>query len=62
MKPDRFIEVNGETFAVIVDEKSGVDCLFPIEGEGSIESIIENFGDDLDAVLQSASSYISHEE
>lgn len=62
MQADRFVEVNGETFAVIEDPKSGVDCLFPIDGECSLDAIIAEFGDDLDVVLQSASSYIPHEE
>jgi hypothetical protein len=50
-------EIDGQYWQVITDA-SGTDCLFPTDGPGSIEDIISRFGDDLDAVCQSAARYL----
>lgn len=57
MKPEFFITIDGEAYAGINDPQSGVDALFHEEGNGAIESIIAQYGDDLDVVMQSASYF-----
>lgn len=48
------IEIGGEYFSSLAHAQSGVVCLFPVDGEGSIEQIAEKYGDDEDALMQSA--------
>jgi len=57
MKPDFFITIAGEAYAGINHPQSSIDALFPAEGRGSMKTIIENLGDDLDVVMQSASYF-----
>jgi hypothetical protein len=55
------VEINGAMWHRITDP-NGVDCLFPAEGAGSVQDLIDRFGDDdLDVVLQSATRYIEEE-
>lgn len=55
--PDMTVIIEGVPFDVISSPQWGVDCLFPVEGKGSLADVVERFGDDLDVVLSSASFY-----
>ena len=50
-------EIDGQYWQVITDS-AGTDCLFPCTGPGSVGDVIARFGDDIDAVCQSAASYL----
>jgi hypothetical protein len=54
------IEFDGDLWHRITDPSSGVDCLYPTDGPGSIDDVIAKYGDDLDAVMQSATRYIDN--
>ena len=57
IQPEFSIVINGQVFNGINDPQSGVDALFPESGEKSLEAVIAEYGDDLDAVMQSATFY-----
>ena len=50
-------EIDGQYWQVIT-AADGTDCLFPTDGAGSVEDAIARFGDDLEAVCQSAARYL----
>lgn len=56
--PPELVERNGQMWHRLTDEPNGVDCYYPTEGEGSIEALVAEVGDDLDAILQSAAFYV----
>ena len=54
MKAEFSIIVNGVWHEGINHPQSNVDTLFPEEGEGSLKSVIEEYGDDLTTYQSSA--------
>lgn len=61
MNADRQIEID-RIYDVIDDESHCATCLFPTEGEGSMADLTEKYGDDLDALMQSATYYLVAED
>lgn len=61
MNADRQIEI--DRIYDVIDDVAHCDmCLFPAEGDGSIEDLTEKCGDDLDALMQSAAYYLIAED
>ena len=60
MNADRNIEI--DAIYDVIDAANGDTCLFPSEGEGSIEDITEFFGDDIDVITQSAAYFLIAED
>ena len=61
IKADFTIIMDGVAYDAITHEQSGIDCLFPSEGKGSLCYIMDRFGgyeaSALDAMLQSSAHY-----
>ncbi len=55
--PDFSILIEGNMYDGLNDPHSSVDALFPCEGDGSIADIVYRYGNDGDAIMQSASYY-----
>ena len=55
--PDFSIIIEGKMYDGLNDPHSSVDALFPCEGDGSIADIVYRYGNDGDAIMQSASYY-----
>ena len=52
------VDIDGDVWHVISDERSGCECCYPPYGEGSLEDLVARFGcDDDDLILQSAHHY-----
>ena len=60
MKANRQVKIDSLYDAI--DVVDGTTCLFPTEGEGSIENIIAEYGDDIDAITQSATWFLVAED
>jgi hypothetical protein len=61
MQPDRTLEIGGQTWAVIDDEKYCLTALYPLEAGDhgpSFDELAERYGDDIVALLQSAAFYV----
>lgn len=58
MNADRKILID-TWYDVIDDEAHGVMCLFPTDGEGSIDDVIAKYGDDMAVILSSATWFLS---
>ena len=57
MKAEFRMMINGAWYEGINHPQSSVDALFPEQGKGTIEDVIETYGDDFDAILASAKYY-----
>ena len=55
--PDLSIIIEGKMYDGLNDPHSSVDALFPCEGDGSIADIVYRYGNDGDAIMQSACYY-----
>lgn len=61
MNADRQITID-RRYDVIDDVQTCIPCLFPAEGEESLADLTEKCGDDLDAIMQSATYYLIAED
>lgn len=59
MNADRKILID-TFYDAIDDEANGTTCLFPVDGAGSIAAIVEQYGDDIEVVMQGATWFLQH--